>query len=155
LLSEWRVAGSDPGVCVTTEVPQAIAEFGVRCQREVVRQTEARELAEQHSLHLEGCGGTEDGVIGALAAVGLAATGNDGRVVQIGMWPDDLSGDQNVATLRARSVEVQLVDSHQAIPTGTIDVGKHLRPNYRDDRIVLFATRENESASSFLAVRQT
>ena len=78
-------------------------------------------------------------MIGALAAVGLAAGGDDGRVVQIARRPDDLAGPQDVATLRARGVECVVgVESSRAIDSGRIDVGKHLRPNYRGGKIVLF-----------------
>jgi hypothetical protein len=135
------VAGSDPGICVTTKVPEALTVFARRCQRELVAQREARRLAERSGVYLRGCGGTDDGVIGALAAVGLAAEGNDGRVVQIGAWPDDLSGPQNIQTLVARDVEVRCLESKRAVRAGLVDVGKHLRPNYRERRIVLFARR--------------
>ena len=133
------LTGSDPGFCVTLTVPDAITEFGGRCQRELVKQQEARNLAATHGIHLEGCGGTEDGVIGALAAVGLVVDGNDGRVVQIGSWPDDLAGPQDIPSLQARDVEVRCLESGRTVTAGTVDVGKHLRPNYRGKQIVLLA----------------
>lgn len=76
--------GSDPGLCVSRTVPSAVTAFGRRAQEEVVTQEEARALAVAHDIHLKGLGGTEAGVIGALAAVGLAADGNDGRYVTVG-----------------------------------------------------------------------
>jgi hypothetical protein len=147
-LQQEFVEGSDPGLCVTDHVPEEVVEFGGRCQRDVVTQEEARRLAAQHGIHLEGLGGTEDGVIGALAAVGLAATGNDGRVVQIASWPDDLSGPQQVELLRARGVDqIRNVQSGEPVLRGTIDVGKHLRPNYRDGQVVLFVTASDDDRS--------
>lgn len=137
----WYVDGSDPGLCVTTNVPDAVVEFGRRCQREIMEQHEARELAARHGLHLEGLGGTEGGVIGALAAVGLAASGDDGRVVHVASWrrPDELVGPQPVEALVARGVdEIRCADSGELIRTGIVDVGKKLRPNRRGSRIVLF-----------------
>lgn len=131
--------GSDPGFCVAVTVPGAIAEFGRRCQKEPVTQREARRLAVTHGVHLEGCGGTEDGVIGALAAVGLVAGGNDGRVVQMGSWPDDLAGLQDIPSLQARDVEVRSLESGRTIATGTVNVGKRLRPSYRGGKAVLYA----------------
>ena len=133
------VEGSDPGLCVTVTVPEPITAFAQRCQRELVTQQEARRLAGQHGIHLEGFGGTEDGVIGALAAVGLVAEGNDGRVVQIDAWPDDLAGPQDLETLQARGVEVRCFEKGTPVSSGTVDVGKHLRPNYRQNKVVLFA----------------
>ena len=67
---------SDPGLCVAAgDVPAAIVEFGRRAQNEVVAQSQARELASAVGLRLQGLGGSEDGVIGALAAVGSAGLG--------------------------------------------------------------------------------
>jgi len=150
------VEGSDPGLCVTTTVAEPLVAFGKRCQRELVAQEEARRLAEQCDVFLEGLGGTEDGVIGALAAVGLFAQGDDGRVVQIGDWPDDLAGPQNIETLHARGVSVRCFQTGAPVTDGTVDVGKHLRPNYREKKIVLFArpaTETCDTAACWQAVR--
>jgi hypothetical protein len=139
ILRRHYVVGSDPGLCLTAEVPGQVTEFGRRCQRDVVDQASARRLAATHQIHLEGLGGTEDGVIGALAAVGLAADGSDGRVVQIAQWPDDLTGPQDAALLLARGVdEIRCAATDASIREGCVDVGKHLRPNYRRRRVVLF-----------------
>lgn len=141
LMRHWFVAGSDPGLCVTDRVPGEVVAFGRRCQEEIVSQAEARRLAVEHGVFLEGLGGTEDGVIGALAAVGLVASGNDGRVVSLRGGPDDLAGPQDVALLHDRGVaEVRSVESGEAIGVGRVDVGKHLRPSWREGRVVLFVT---------------
>lgn len=137
---DWFVTGSDPGLCVAERVPAELTEFGRRCQREPVTQAEARALARASGVHLEGFGGTEDGVIGALAAAGLLAGGEDGRVVHLPgwSWPDGFSGEQSVAAIRARGVEEILVrETCARVGRGTVDVGKHLRPSYRGGRVVL------------------
>ena len=157
-VGQWFIDGSDPGFCVTETVPDAVSAFGERCQRELVSRRQARDLAAEHGIHLEGCGGTNDGVIGALAAVGLAAKGDDGRVVQIGAWPDDLSGRQEIPTLHARDVKVRCLDSGRTVTAGTVDVGKHLRPSYRRKKIVLFTKpqpSDDGESDSWLAVRFT
>jgi hypothetical protein len=137
-MRERFVGGSDPGLCVGAIIPHEITVFGRRCQQELVEQAEARKLAAQHGLYLEGLGGTEGGTIGALAAVGLAASENDGRVVQIGDWPDDLAGRQEIAVLNRRGVEVRYGETDRPVECGWVDVGKHLRPNFRQGRIVLY-----------------
>jgi hypothetical protein len=151
----WFVPGSDPGLCVAPSepVPPEVTAFGRRCQREIVDQGEARHVAASLGLHLDGLGGTEGGVIGALAAVGLLATGDDGRIIQLGRWPDDLSGVQDVECLRARGVEVRRIQSGAVIPDGLVDVGKHLRPNARGGRVVLFVTAAGVEAKPWQAVR--
>lgn len=154
VMRAWFIPGSDPGLCVTAEVPEAVTQFGLRCQRAVVTQAEARELAAVHGLHLEGLGGTDGGVIGALAAVGLAIGGDDGRIVQLAEWPDDLSGVQSIPDLQARGVEVRELDSEVVLHTGMVDVGKHLRPNRRAGRSVLFVRRTSAAAvPEFQAVK--
>jgi hypothetical protein len=140
-LAKHFVPGSDPGLCVTTKVAKDIVEFGHRCQREVVDRSAALQLADAHGIHLEGLGGTNDGVIGALAAVGLAASGNDGRVVQIGGFADDLGGPQPVERLRERGVMVVAGDSCQRVHRGIVELGKKLRPNLRAGCITLFTHR--------------
>jgi len=77
--------GSDPGLCVVmperlTQLQQhEIVEFGLKAKREVLTKEQAYQLAESLSIHLSEHGGTGQGVIGALAGVGLRLTGNDGR----------------------------------------------------------------------------
>jgi hypothetical protein len=140
------VPGSDPGLCVAPAVPAEVIGFGRRCQRDLVSQGEARTLAAACGVHLEGLGGTEGGVIGALAAVGLGATGDDGRVVQLGAWPDDLAGVQTVATLHARGVHVRAIEEGPPVTVGRVDVGKHLRPNLRSGALVLYVVPADGAA---------
>lgn len=137
----WYVPGSDPGLCVATDVPDAVVEFGRRCQHEVVGQEDAVALARASGVVLEAFGGTGGGVIGALAAVGLLAAGDDGRVVHLAgwQWPDPFSGPQPIDHVLARGVdEVRDFSSGEPVLSGRIDVGKHLRPAYRNARIVMF-----------------
>lgn len=153
---EWYVPGSDPGLCVTTRVPDEVVTFGGRCQREVVTRGDAESLARRHGIHLEGLGGTRGGMIGALAAVGLAVAQNDGRVVVNGSWPDELCGMQPVAMLEARGVAVKCLDTGAPISEGEVDIGKRLRPNLRAGRVVLFVRSvETPAGRQWLAVRLT
>ena len=140
-MSAWYVPGSDPGLCVTEGVPDAVVDFALRTQTEVVAQKEAREVARTCGVFLRGFGGTEDGVIGALAGVGLLAVGDDGRVVDRPGWgwPDGFAGEHSVDEVRARGVdEVRDAGTNQPVEHGAIDVGKHLRPSYRAKRVVLY-----------------
>ncbi len=124
--------GSDPGLCVAGNVPAAIREFGRRTQRELVTQDEARMLAANHGVLLLGLGGDEGGVIGALAAVGLVATGLDGRYVLVGR-SRELSGLQPVSALLEAGISaVQTLDG-EAVMQGLIQTDK-LRPARRGGR---------------------
>jgi hypothetical protein len=151
IMIPWCPHGSDPGLCVTTSVPPAVTSWGFRCQRELVTQREARQIAASHDIYLEGLGGTEDGVIGALAAIGLMVTHNDGRVVHFGFEGQNLCDVTGVLTfdqILSQGVdEVRRSDTNEPVTTGTIDIGKHLRPNYRNGRVVLFVARSAENAA--------
>ncbi len=137
----WFIEGSDPGLCVASEVSTDVQAFARVCQTDVVTQDEARSVAARAGVQLEGLGGTDQGIIGALAAVGHIAGGNDGRVVHLAWWPypDQFNGLQDIEAIRTRGVdEVRRLDTNALIERGAVDVGKRLRPNLRGSRVVLF-----------------
>jgi tRNA(Ile2) C34 agmatinyltransferase TiaS len=124
--------GSDPGLCVAGTVPAAISEFGRRAQRELVRQDDAIGLASAHGLPLVALGGDGSGIIGALAAVGLAATGEDGRYVLVGR-SRELSGLQPVPALLAAGIVAVQTAEGQPVMEGLVQTDK-LRPARRGGR---------------------
>ncbi|MCG8553643.1 MAG: hypothetical protein MI799_24835, partial [Desulfobacterales bacterium] len=75
--------GSDPGLCVTgplkKEAQMQLSAFGARAKQAVCTKDDAYCLAQNLGIHLSEHGGTGDGIIGALAGIGLRMTGNDGR----------------------------------------------------------------------------
>lgn len=82
-LLESSAPGSDTGLCIAERVRIApeVVRFGIRAKQEVLERASAGELAEANGIFLEGLTGDHGGMIGALAAVGLRATGRDGRFV--------------------------------------------------------------------------
>jgi tRNA(Ile2) C34 agmatinyltransferase TiaS len=126
--------GSDPGLCVAFTVPASIVEFGRLAQRELVTQEEARALVAGYGVQLVGLGGDEGGVIGALAAVGLAATGDDGRYVQVGR-SRELDGLQSVQAVLAAGVAAIRTRDGVPVTEGLVCVDK-LRPARRGGRPV-------------------
>jgi len=143
LMLEDFVPGSDPGLCVTTEsVAQELTGFGIRAQQEVLDQAEARLLAESAGALLTGLGGSQDGVIGALAAVGLAAGGQDGRYLLLGN-SRDLTGLQPLEALRTLGLEdIRTLDGN-SVETGFVLADK-LRPARRAGRPVLFVEQSGQ-----------
>jgi tRNA(Ile2) C34 agmatinyltransferase TiaS len=132
LVLEQYQPGSDPGLCVAQVVPAAVVEFGRRAQRYLVTQGEARALAAAQSVTLLGLGGDENGVIGALAAVGLAASGDDGRYVLVGR-SRELSGLQPVTALLAAGIQAVQTADGQPVADGLVQTDK-LRPARRGGR---------------------
>jgi tRNA(Ile2) C34 agmatinyltransferase TiaS len=129
LMMEDFIPGSDPGLCVATRPPQDVINFGKKAKLTFVTQDEARSLAAGHRILLQGIGGTEDGVIGALAAVGLAASGNDGRYILVGNVRT-LEGLQSVDTVLAAGVSIVRTINGTEIDHGLVQVDK-LRPARR------------------------
>jgi hypothetical protein len=122
--------GSDPGLCIASgEVPAEIVAFGRRAQIDVVTQSQARSLASAFDLRLEGLGGTQDGVIGALSAVGLAACGEDGRYLLVGAIRA-LAGLQPVETLLSAGIAAVKTMDGQIVRQGMVLADK-LRPARR------------------------
>jgi hypothetical protein len=100
------IEGSDPGLAVAHEhqISPPLVAFGKDAKEKVLTQKEARKLAKNLDIQLEGLGGTEDGVIGAMAGLGLASTANDGRFLHIG-HVRGLLGPQTVQNLMKAGVE--------------------------------------------------
>ncbi|MGI6396384.1 MAG: hypothetical protein ACOX3E_04025 [Desulfomonilia bacterium] len=131
--------GSDPGVCVACENDPALArlkDFGLKCSRKIVTQKEA--LSACAGIHLSGHGGTNDGIIGAAAAVGLCAYGRSGRFIEYGRLRD-FPPKVRVSELEAHGILVISTDREALTPASDdmIDSQGWLRPRLWDGKAVL------------------
>ena len=144
--------GSDPGLCVARQVTPEMIEFGRRAKVDVVRQSEAHEIAVHAGCVLRGLGGTEDGVIGALGGVGLAATGEDGRFVLVGK-SRELQGVQSVqAILGCGIAQVRTMDG-QVLRDGLVETEGKLRPAFRSHQPILVVAPSQDDQSPWLPVK--
>jgi hypothetical protein len=115
-LESNSLEGSDPGLCVAGECNGKLAElivFGHMCTRTVVTQQEALDATAK--VHLTGHGGTNDGIIGAAAAVGLTASGWCGRLIEFGRlrdFPDIV----RVSDLESSDIFVVSLDRDARVP---------------------------------------
>jgi hypothetical protein len=128
--------GSDPGLCLAIAPPPAIIEFGRRTQTELVTAGEAAQLARSHNLFLRPLGGDGGGIIGALAAVGLASTGNDGRFNWVGRVRE-LRGVQPVAAILATGVAQVRTVAGEVLHEGEVETGDKARAALIDGQPVL------------------
>ena len=151
----FYVEGSDPGLAVATEATDQMTAFAACAKSDIVSQSDARAAVDGSDCHLEGLGGTNQGIIGAVAAVALAASGNDGRVIHLESWPwpDPLSGVQAVATVRDRGIAEFRTASGEVFTGDVVDLGKHLRPNWRGGRIVLFVEAPAQPGAAWRAMK--
>ncbi|PLX94279.1 MAG: hypothetical protein C0620_06355 [Desulfuromonas sp.] len=92
-LANNSAEGSDPGLCVA--VVDALADiesliaYGQSAKLEVLNKALAYQRAVENGLHLSEHGGTGQGVIGALAGIGLRLGGMDGRLKGKVAFSDD------------------------------------------------------------------
>ena len=73
------------GVCISfaNRVRKNVQSFGMSAQERVLTMSLAAGIAEDEDIFLQELGGTGQGIIGALSAVGLRATGCDGRFIAL------------------------------------------------------------------------
>jgi hypothetical protein len=140
--------GSDPGLCLAAAGDQGLPmlmDFGQRCTAHVVRQGEAYALADRTAVHLSSHGGTGDGVIGAMASVGLTAWGWAGRCIEFGKLRT-FPGDVPVSDLQKWGLLVASID-RDAVNPGPDDLVKTngwCRPRLMGGQPVLLVQKETE-----------
>lgn len=79
-LLDAAAEGSDVGLCAApVSIAADVREFGRAAQTRVLKRSDAEDLAVRAGIPLEGLTGDHGGKIGALAAIGLHSTGDDGR----------------------------------------------------------------------------
>lgn len=133
------VQGSDPGVAVATgeQINCCVVAFGLDAKRSVVNQKRARSIAKNADILLEGLGGTEDGVIGCVAGLGLASMESDGRFLLKGR-NRELTGPQQVSTLLGTGIDQVMTLDGIVIADGRIELVKSPTPSVVRGKAVLF-----------------
>lgn len=154
-LLEHLVPGSDPGLCVYggDTVPLEVVTFGQRAQEGILEIEEAMALAQRHGLHLEGLAGTGQGVIGALASVGLRASGDDGHFLELeGIRA--LGGVVTVREILTRTgvASIQTVASKELPGDAEVDTQDWLRPRLVRGRPVLVVEPHPDTPTRWIAV---
>jgi hypothetical protein len=142
------IEGSDPGVAVACqeEITPALVAFGKDAKTTILTQEKARTLAKNLGIPLKGLGGTQDGVIGAMAGLGLATTGNDGRFLQTGTIRKILGPASAGDLLSAGIDEICTLDGFPVIDGLIItEEGKSVKPCPVNGRCVLFVESRDGS----------
>lgn len=152
-IMEHFVVGSDPGLCVVSENNPAIKNlipFGITCMERKVSQQEAMTAAE--GIHLSGHGGTNDGIIGAAAGVGLTYNGMSGRFNEYSFEYSplklrDYPAETTAGFLRDHGISVMSVDKNCAyVPDADIvqNFG-WLRPNLSFGKPAVFVMPDGKN----------
>lgn len=127
-LGEEHAEGSDPGLAVADlaalEFPNLVIEFGQLAKLKVLTKDAAYDFAHEHGIHLSEHGGTGQGVIGALAGIGLRMSGHDGRIkgkLKLGAEGDSLSVEEllkHPQIDRVQNLEGLELKSHELVRLG-------------------------------------
>ncbi len=75
-------SNTDLAVAHENQISSAIINYGQDAKKSILTPKRAVDLAINSNIKLEGFGKTKNGVIGAIASIGLAATKNDGKFLQ-------------------------------------------------------------------------
>jgi tRNA(Ile2) C34 agmatinyltransferase TiaS len=139
-IEDYSMDDSDPGLCVVTEFEPSIKrliDFGHCCACAVSTQKQALEAAK--NVHLSGHGGTNDGIIGAAAAVGLTVSGWSGRFIEYGDLRD-LPDEVSIENLKNMGMEIVSMDrdSNVPAPDDTVMTNGWIRPRLLGHLPVLF-----------------
>lgn len=136
-VDERSAPGADPAVCVAQRVHEEVQRFGARAQSEILQPREALALASEHHMLLDALWDRPDGLVGALAGLGLASTGRDGRFVMVGRIRE-LAGEATVQeVLAAGVVAVRMMDG-TPVHEGTVAPAERMRPSLVDHQPVLY-----------------
>lgn len=143
---------SDPGLVVATgeQVSSSVVVFGLDTKVKIVTQPMARAIAKNSGILLEGLGGTEDGIIGALAGAGLAATGNDGTFLMKGR-NRELKGSCTVDDLKKAGIDRVMTLDGRELTEGHIEFKKSPNPSLVMGEAVLFT---EECDGGFLVIKR-
>ena len=138
-IHEHFIEGSDPGLCVVATQGTSLANlmnFGRLACTRIVSQKEAMEAV--NGCHLSGHGGTQDGIIGAAAAVGLTLSGWSGRFIEFNGLRD-FAATVKVTDLESRGIRVLSIDRNALVPgpDDTVDTQNWVRPRLWGDHAVL------------------
>lgn len=142
--------GSDPGLCIlkfdaSTDYSDLIT-FGKDAKKRVLTKEDAIKCAKAHHLHLSEHGGTGQGIIGALAGVGLRLFGNDGEI-KGALKHIEINREYHVTELIEFPEVDQVLDLVTKEPlskTTSINMGSRSKPVMYKNQSILFAIKTDD-----------
>lgn len=137
------IPGSDPGLAVEdlSLITPEVIRFGQDAKQSVLTRNRAKDIAKEAGTALFDLGGTGDGIIGALAGLGLAASGNDGRYVFRGRLREFMH-EAAIEDLLESGVDEVHTTCGESIRAGDVRMRKFPKPSLRNGRAVLFVEQD-------------
>lgn len=140
------IEGSDPGLAIaeTAQLAAAAVAFGQDAKTMIVTQQRALNVAGNCGIRVEGLGGTNGGIIGAVAGIGLASLQNDGRFLLKGR-NRELTGVRSAEEVLGASIDQILTLQGKNITEGIIKIPKNATPSFIHGKAVLFVEPAEDS----------
>lgn len=151
-LLENSAPGSDAGLCISSvaKVSEPIIKWGNSAKDSILDMEGAIRIARDTGIYLRGFTGNHEGIIGALAALGLRAGGNDGRFI----WRKgrkelrELSPGIMSAKKLIEELELEAIASRNGQmpkPHDRIYINEWVRPIVKNHKAVLIADITNNT----------
>ncbi len=139
------IEGSDPGLATASDnqIKSAAVAFGFDAKTIVVTQERAREVAANSGIRFEGLGGTEGGIIGAIAGISLASLKNDGRFLLKGK-NRELSGVRSVEEIVDAGIDQVLTLQGKTVTGRKVKIPKNATPSFIQGKAVLFVAESDD-----------
>ena len=135
--------------CLASEVSEAAIEFGKKAKSHVMNLKQAEVVLKNEGFNVVYIKKNKNGLVGALAAIGLRATGNDGRVIWvnghelIGLVGQYLAGEVYCETH---------VDSIKTIDGFKVPINAHInfdniliKPVFKENAVTLIVEELSEN----------
>lgn len=145
-LKKESAPGSDPGLAVAVlgKVDEAaLINYGKDAKRKIISKKDAYTLAKEANVYLDEAGGTGDGVIGALAGIGLRLWGNDGTLRgQLPQFAEGKTYSVKDFTNTGIISSVQDENGNQLNPDEQVLVGWKAKPSMINGKLTLLVTKQ-------------
>jgi len=146
-LIENAALGSDVGLCITysdTDNKQELIKWGMDAKTIILNEDNCYALANKSNAYLKGLTGKKTGIIGAMAAVGLALSGDDGRV----LWMKNLRETKGIFKIKdiREIIGIDVFTTESEIPVNDnalIELGEWNRPIVKKHQTVLYVKQNN------------
>ncbi len=133
------IEGSDPGLAIALDkqIAPSLVAFAQDAKTVVLTQQRARDVADNCGIRFEGLGGTNGGIIGAIAGLALAFLQNDGRFLLKGK-NRDLTGVRSVQEILGAGIDEVMTLQGETLTKGMVQIPKKATPSFVLGKAVLF-----------------
>lgn len=144
--------GSDAAMCIShqDQICNAVITWGNDAKNTVLTMEDARIVADMSGVYLKGFTGNYEGMIGALAAVGLRAGGNDGRFIWRKRQKELRDIEEGIATVKEIMSELDLdgimsLENEIAAADDKILLNEWVRPILKNNKALLIAEKNDNN----------